>query len=91
MRDLAAKAPIKATAAERRGFTGLAKWVESPEFYLHHLGVNCVELQPVQEFDNKTTEEYHWGYMTERVTSPPRAATRSRRRRPRACASSSTS
>ena len=64
VRDLVAKAPIKASPAERLGFTGLLKWVESPEFYLHHLGVNCVELQPVQEFDNKTTEEYHWGYMT---------------------------
>jgi pullulanase/glycogen debranching enzyme len=64
VRDLNANAPIKATAAERRGFSGLRKWVESPEFYLHQLGINCVELQPVQEFDNKTTEEYHWGYMT---------------------------
>jgi len=49
---------------ERRGFTGLRKWVESPEFYLHQLGVNAVELQPVQEFDSQTREEYHWGYMT---------------------------
>ena len=64
LRDLAAKAPVKAAAAERRGFSGLLKWVESPDFYLHHLGVNCVELQPAQEFDNKTAEEYHWGYMT---------------------------
>jgi pullulanase len=70
VRDLAAKAPIKATAAERRGFSGLARWVESPEFYLHHLGVNCVELQPVQEFDNKTPEEYHWGYMTNAYFAP---------------------
>lgn len=64
VRDLVARAPIKATAAERRGFTGLRRWVENPDFYLHHLGVNCVELQPVQEFDNKTAEEYNWGYMT---------------------------
>jgi pullulanase/glycogen debranching enzyme len=73
VRDMAAKAPIKATAAERRGFTGLTKWVESPEFYLHHLGVNCVELQPVQEFDNKTPEEYHWGYMTNAYFAPASA------------------
>ena len=64
VRDLNAKAPVKATAAERRGFSGLRRWVESPDFYLSHLGINCVELQPVQEFDNRTTEEYHWGYMT---------------------------
>jgi pullulanase/glycogen debranching enzyme len=64
VRDLTAQAPVKASALERRGFTGLRKWVESPGFYLHHLGVNCVELQPIQEFDNQTPEEYHWGYMT---------------------------
>ncbi len=70
VRDLAARAPLGATAVERRGFTGLKKWVESPDFYLHHLGINCVELQPVQEFDNKTPEEYHWGYMTNSYFAP---------------------
>jgi pullulanase/glycogen debranching enzyme len=29
-----------------------------------------VELQPVQEFDNKTAEEYHWGYMTNAYFAP---------------------
>ena len=70
VRDLAANAPVKATPEERRGFTGLRKWVESPEFYLHQLGVNCIELQPVQEFDNLTAEEYHWGYMTNNYFAP---------------------
>ena len=44
--------------------------MESPEFYLHELGVNCIELQPVQEFDNESTEEYHWGYMTNNYFAP---------------------
>ena len=70
VRDLVAKAPIKATAAERRGFTGLCRWVENPDFYLYHLGVNCVELQPVQEFDDRTPEEYNWGYMTNGFFAP---------------------
>ncbi|HEX2853154.1 MAG TPA: alpha-amylase family glycosyl hydrolase [Opitutaceae bacterium] len=70
VRDLAANAPVAATAEERLGFTGLRKWVESHDFYLHHLGVNCVELQPVQEFDNVTTDEYHWGYMTNSFFAP---------------------
>jgi len=64
VRDLTERAPIKLLPAERRGFAGLRKWVQSSDFYLHHLGVNAVELQPVQEFDNRTPEEYHWGYMT---------------------------
>jgi pullulanase/glycogen debranching enzyme len=70
VRDLAAHAPTRATAEERRGFTGLRAWVESADFHLHHLGVNCVELQPVHEFDNVTTEEYHWGYMTNNFFAP---------------------
>ncbi|HZZ17917.1 MAG TPA: alpha-amylase family glycosyl hydrolase [Opitutaceae bacterium] len=70
VRDLAANAPMDATSAERLGFSGLRKWVESSDFYLHHLGINCVELQPIQEFDNKTTEEYHWGYMTNAYFAP---------------------
>ncbi|HEX3730581.1 MAG TPA: alpha-amylase family glycosyl hydrolase [Opitutaceae bacterium] len=63
VRDLTTLAPIRASGPERRGFAGLRRWVESEDFYLHRLGINCVELQPVQEFDNVTPEEYHWGYM----------------------------
>ncbi len=70
VRDLTANAPVPATPEERRGFAGLRRWVESPDFYLHRLGVNCVELQPVQEFDNATPEEYHWGYMTNNFFAP---------------------
>ena len=32
--------------------------------------MNCVELQPVQEFDSRTSEEYHWGYMTNNFFAP---------------------
>jgi len=70
LRDLTARAPVKAAAAERLGFTGLTRWVEDPDFYLSHLGVNCVELQPLQEFDNRTPEEYSWGYMPTAYFAP---------------------
>jgi pullulanase len=60
-------------ADERFGFAGLKKWVESEDFYLKKLGVNCVELQPVQEFDSRTRDEYHWGYMTVNWFSPASA------------------
>ena len=63
VRDLTALAPVKMRPEERRGFTGLRRWVESPDFHLARLGVNAVELQPVLEFDCATPEEYHWGYM----------------------------
>jgi pullulanase len=73
VRDLAANAPVTLTPDERLGFAGLKKWVESPDFYLKKLGVNAVELQPVQEFDNRTREEYHWGYMTSNWFAPASA------------------
>ena len=63
VRDLTALAPAAVEARERRGFTGLRKWVESADFYLARLGVNAVELQPVLEFDSATATDYHWGYM----------------------------
>jgi pullulanase/glycogen debranching enzyme len=73
VRDLVANAPVALMAEERLGFTGLTKWVESPDFYLKSLGVNAVELQPVQEFDNRKREEYHWGYMTSNFFAPASA------------------
>ena len=27
------------------------------------MGANAVELQPVQQFDSRNKDEYHWGYM----------------------------
>lgn len=70
VRDLVAQAPITLSADERLGFAGLTKWVESPDFYLKKLGVNAVELQPVHEFDNRSREDYQWGYMTANYFSP---------------------
>jgi pullulanase/glycogen debranching enzyme len=63
VRDLTAHAPVPLTPDERLGFTGLRKWVESPDFHLKKLGVNCVELQPVTQADNIRREDYFWGYM----------------------------
>ena len=73
VRDLTALAPVALPDEERRGFAGLRHWVESPSFYLHRLGVNCVELQPVQENDAASADEYHWGYMTTNFFAPASA------------------
>jgi len=70
VRDLAANAPGAKSAEANRGFSALRDWVENPNFYLHRLGINCVELQPLQEFDNRTPAEYHWGYMTNNFFAP---------------------
>lgn len=73
VRDLIANAPLELGDGERRGFSGLAKWLRSGDCYLRDLGVNAVELQPIQEFDNRTADEYHWGYMPVNWFSPASA------------------
>jgi pullulanase/glycogen debranching enzyme len=70
VRDLAAHAPIALTTEERRGYSGLRKWLKAEGSYLQEIGVNAIELQPIQEFDNIQPEDYHWGYMTANYFSP---------------------
>jgi pullulanase/glycogen debranching enzyme len=73
VRDLLAHAPLELSPLERRGFKGLTHWLRSPDCYLRQLGVNAVELQPVQEFDNVRPEDYHWGYMPVNYFAPASA------------------
>ena len=70
VRDLTAAAPITLSTHERLGFTGLRKWAQTKDSYLRELGVNAIELQPVQEFDAERHEYYHWGYMTTNYFAP---------------------
>ncbi len=70
IRDLVKLAPIDLSDSDRLGFNGLKKWVETNGNYLTELGVNAVELQPIQEFDAEKPENYHWGYMTNNFFSP---------------------
>ncbi len=63
VRDLVAKAPIELEVSERQGFKGVTKWVRHHQSYLKTLGVNAIELQPIQEFEYNDPNEYHWGYM----------------------------
>lgn len=53
-----------------RGFADLAKYARRKDFYPKKLGVNAIELQPVQENDSQSYQEYHWGYMTANFFSP---------------------
>jgi pullulanase len=71
VRDLVRHAPVELDEEERRGFTGLRRWLESEGCYLRRLGVNAVELQPLQEIgDSYDKEEYHWGYMPANYFAP---------------------
>ncbi|MDR3317543.1 MAG: hypothetical protein LBS71_01915 [Puniceicoccales bacterium] len=59
------------TPQEKLEFNGLKKFIESN--YLQDLGINAIELQPIQEFDNEKKEDYHWGYMPVNYFSPASA------------------
>ena len=63
VRDVLARAKADISPDERLTFSGLAKWLKSPDCYLRKLGINCVELQPVQEFAAENRSDYEWGYM----------------------------
>lgn len=64
VRDLISRASPELMDEGRIGFTDLRKWLDSRGCYLKSLGINAVELQPVQEFgDFYDKRHYHWGYM----------------------------
>ncbi len=69
-RDLIAGLPEHRNATKPLGFRELQSYVESDDFYPSRLGVNAIELQPIQENDSESREAYHWGYMTANYFSP---------------------
>ncbi len=70
LRDLLKHAPIQLTADQRLTFNGLSKWIRKKSCYLRKLGINTLELQPIQEPDAHDKFEYHWGYMPVNYFSP---------------------
>ena len=70
LRDLLHNAGLELKPEERQNFAGLTSWLRSEDCYLRKLGANVVELQPIQEFDARKKEEYHWGYMPVNFFSP---------------------
>lgn len=76
LRDLLARHPKYKNSKRPLGFRELADYVRSDDCYLKKLGVNAVELQPIQQFDAETREEYHWGYMPNNWFAPAAAYAR---------------
>lgn len=64
LEDLVAKSSYKADPEERPGYGHLEAMLRDKHSYLRALGVNAIELQPLQQSDKRRPEEYHWGYMT---------------------------
>jgi pullulanase/glycogen debranching enzyme len=70
IRDLLHNAPISLDKNQRLEFNGLTKWLKSDNCYIKKLGINAVELQPILEFDARSKNEYHWGYMPVNLFAP---------------------
>ena len=70
IRDLLEKADLGTAAVGKSWFERLKIWISAEDCYLRELGVNAVEFQPLQEFDSRTPDEYHWGYMPVNFFSP---------------------
>lgn len=71
VRDLIHRAPLEPNEEGRLGFSDLRHWLDQQGCYLRSLGINAVELQPVQEIgDYYDKRQYHWGYMTVNFFSP---------------------
>ncbi|MDQ8202718.1 alpha-amylase family glycosyl hydrolase [Pelagicoccus sp. SDUM812003] len=63
-------ADLPAEEGKPRGFSDLAAYAKRKDFYPKRLGVNAIELQPIQENDSQSYDEYHWGYMTANFFAP---------------------
>lgn len=72
IKDLTAKIPPESNSESPTNgtFAAISKYLHSKDNYLLTLGVNAIELLPVQQFDSPNQESYHWGYMTNNYFSP---------------------
>lgn len=70
VRDLVARTRFAPTDGSPIGFRHLSAFAESEDFYPSSLGVNALELQPIQENDSESPQAYHWGYMTSNFFAP---------------------
>lgn len=73
LRDLLGLDP-RSAGLERPGFRELAAFIRREDCPLRTLGVNALELLPIQEFDAPHPQArppgYHWGYMPVNWFSP---------------------
>ncbi len=70
VRDLIQHAPTDIPSDERKGFAGLTRFIKDKGNYLRSLGINAIELQPIQEYEYDSPQEYQWGYMPTNYFSP---------------------
>ena len=59
VRDLTANADVPRNLS----VFGQLQQYFAQENYVKDLGVNCIELMPITEYDTDSPNDYHWGYM----------------------------
>ncbi|MDR0340593.1 MAG: hypothetical protein LBH53_03505 [Puniceicoccales bacterium] len=55
---------------ERATYGAFSHWLEKEDNYLSSLGINALELQPLQEMEGEERDSYRWGYMPVNYFSP---------------------
>ncbi|MDR2664423.1 MAG: hypothetical protein LBB14_02765 [Puniceicoccales bacterium] len=54
----------------RATYGAFSRWLEEKNNYLLSLGINALELQPLQEMEGTDGDSYRWGYMPTNYFSP---------------------
>lgn len=70
VRDLVSKTSFGENFQIPMGFRNLMAWLDSKRNYIKELGVDAIELLPIQEYESGSPLEYHWGYMTTNYFCP---------------------
>jgi pullulanase/glycogen debranching enzyme len=61
---------LSSKGPERPTYDAFCRWLREEDNYLCRLGVNALELQPLQEYEDSNGGGYHWGYMPVNYFSP---------------------
>ncbi len=68
--DLVERSGYRDTDAPAPRYLDFVHYLRDEFCYLRTLGLNAIELQPMQQSDKREPAEYHWGYMTTNFFSP---------------------
>ncbi len=63
LRDLVSNTTFGADFQLPIGFHNLTSWLNDKHNYIKELGINAIELLPIQEYECESPSQYHWGYI----------------------------
>ena len=68
--DIIERAPVERDEKPIPGYREAIQFLAQDNNYIESLGVNAIELQPLQQMDKTQPGKYHWGYMTVNYFAP---------------------